>query len=79
MTVGALTWINQLKWSGIKDWRVAQKKFITTNGQTQGSVKRFNNFYYATIYRAGHMVPTDNPDGAYEMIEKFLTDPTWGS
>jgi carboxypeptidase C (cathepsin A) len=27
---------------------------------------------YATIYTAGHMVPTDNPKGAIAMIDKFL-------
>ncbi|CAK63195.1 unnamed protein product (macronuclear) [Paramecium tetraurelia] len=72
-TPGAVMWMSQLNWDKIGQWKSAKKEMIVVNKETQGTWKQYENFIYATIYTAGHMVPTDNPLGAYAMLEKFLT------
>lgn len=42
------------------------------NNQTAGFVKHFEGFVMATVRGSGHMVPTDQPQVAYEMIKLFL-------
>ena len=34
------------------------------NGETAGTVKIMDNFYFATVYKAGHLVPMDAPESA---------------
>ena len=31
-----------------------------------------DNFYFAVVYKAGHLVPADAPQSALEMIENFI-------
>ena len=38
------------------------------NKNTVGTYKKYGSFTSATIYGAGHMVPSDQPDVAYEML-----------
>ncbi|KAM3128214.1 hypothetical protein pb186bvf_019697 [Paramecium bursaria] len=75
---GTLTWINQLKWDNIDDWKQQKKVLLQTveNSTTisQGYYKKYMNLYYAIIYRAGHYVPTDNPQAAQLMFNKFIND-----
>ncbi|CAD8107256.1 unnamed protein product [Paramecium primaurelia] len=72
-TPGAVMWMSQLNWENIGLWKNAKKEMIVVNKETQGTWKQYENLIYATIYTAGHMVPTDNPQGAYAMLEKYLT------
>ena len=30
------------------------------------------DFYFATVYKAGHMVPMDAPESAQDMIRRFI-------
>ncbi|CAD8090485.1 unnamed protein product [Paramecium sonneborni] len=78
-TPGAWNWIYQLKWDYHYQWKNTEKQFITfpvegqaTKFETHGYVKTYENFSYATIYKAGHMIPTDNPKAVYSVIEKFI-------
>lgn len=38
------------------------------NKNTVGTYKKYGTFTFATIYKAGHDVPTDQPDVAYQMF-----------
>ncbi|CAD8099112.1 unnamed protein product [Paramecium primaurelia] len=78
-TPGAWNWIQQIDWTYKYQWKNAQKKLITfpIQGQenkveTHGYIKAYENLQYATIYKAGHMIPTDNPKAAYYVIENFI-------
>jgi carboxypeptidase C (cathepsin A) len=31
-----------------------------------------DNFYFVTVYKAGHLVPHDAPESAYDMIKRFI-------
>lgn len=35
-------------------------------------VKKADNFIDATVLNAGHMVPTDQPEVALELIDRFI-------
>lgn len=43
-----------------------------TLGQAGGTIKNFENFTFMRVYDAGHMVPTDQPEYAYDMITEFM-------
>lgn len=42
--------------------------------QIAGFVKDFKNISFMTVKGAGHMVPTDKPVEALEMLKRFLKD-----
>lgn len=44
----------------------------TTLDVEGGTVKNFENFTFMRVYQAGHMVPTDQPEIAYDMIMEFI-------
>lgn len=40
--------------------------------QVGGMVWKLMNLTFVTVKNAGHMVPRDQPQAAYEMVEAFL-------
>ena len=59
-------------------WRVKPKQSESTPNspvgynQTVGTVKIYENLFYAIVYHAGHLVPTDAPISAADMIDRFI-------
>ncbi|XP_026545389.1 lysosomal protective protein [Notechis scutatus] len=55
---------------------VARRSWIfkDEDGQDQigGFVKEFANIAFLTIKGAGHMVPTDQPRAAFNMMQRYL-------
>ena len=46
--------------------------------QIAGYVKEFERISFLTVKGAGHMVPTDKPKEAFEMLNRFVRDlPFW--
>ena len=43
-----------------------------TSGEVSGEVKNFQNFTFLKVHDAGHMVPTDQPESALDMIMEFI-------
>jgi carboxypeptidase C (cathepsin A) len=48
-----------MKWDKIYKWREASKKIFKLDEKTVGNYQNYDNLTYATIYKAGHMVPKD--------------------
>jgi len=64
-----------LPWSGRDAYNAADKKVWKLNDNTvAGYVRHVKNFYQIIVLAAGHMVPTDQPHAAYDMITKFVFD-----
>lgn len=63
-TPGALLWINDLEWSKLAAWKKKDKKILKQGEKVLGTYKIYDNLQFATIYQAGHMVPTDAPVAA---------------
>ena len=51
----------------MQEWRSE-----TLEGKPAGLVKNFENFTFLRVFDAGHMVPTDQPEVALDMINEFL-------
>ncbi|CAM6000275.1 unnamed protein product, partial [Sphagnum balticum] len=74
-TAGVLQYLNSLNWlSGIVAWKRAKKQVWTINGQVVGWTKVYGNLWFALVNRAGHMVPTDQPVAAFNLLGHFLND-----
>lgn len=69
-SLGTLRWVDRLEWSGSSQWRSANREPLTINGVIEGYVKNAKNLYFYWINRAGHMVPTDNPAAATELLRR---------
>lgn len=53
---GTVQWVENLKWTGIQDWRTSVRKPIIISNSTEMFVKSFKNFGFYWVLKAGHMV-----------------------
>lgn len=67
--IGGIAWTNSVEWSGQKSFQ--QAKLLNIDG---GLKKSFGNFTFIKVHNAGHMVPMDQPEFAWKMINKFLQE-----
>lgn len=71
-TPGVLQYLNSLNWEGISQWKRTPKEIWTINGEVRGWAKISGNLWFVLVNGAGHMVPTDQPNSAFNMIGHFL-------
>jgi len=79
LTVDAL---EQLRWSGQKGWNAAKKAIWTDPADktdVRGYVKAFGNLTHVIVRDAGHMVPSDQPQRAFDMITRFVGGKPWSA
>jgi len=70
-TPGTLAWAERLQFKGADYWvNKAPREPLTANGIIEGFRKTSGKFEFYWINRAGHMVPSDNPAGAIEMLKQ---------
>jgi vitellogenic carboxypeptidase-like protein len=71
----AENFIRQIPWSGQLDY-LATKKIIwrvaANDTEPAGYVRQSGAFVQAIIRDAGHMVPTDQPRSAFDLITRFV-------
>jgi len=67
--LGNRAWTLGLDWSGAKDF-VAAPEHDWKNGK--GSARSAKGLTFLQVYDAGHMVPSDQPEAALEMITDFI-------
>jgi carboxypeptidase C (cathepsin A) len=71
-TPGTLTWMEKIKWTGIRDFKASPKSIWKIGNNVVGSVKKSGNLTRAIVYDAGHGVPHDRPDVALNMVTRWL-------
>ncbi|GLD92815.1 hypothetical protein PINS_up001394 [Pythium insidiosum] len=79
---GNRAWTLALEWQGKDGFNAAtDRPFVTRDLLVKdaeevdaGVVRSFENLTFLRLYNAGHMVPSDQPAVALEMITKFLRD-----
>ncbi|GBM86529.1 Retinoid-inducible serine carboxypeptidase [Araneus ventricosus] len=72
-TAGTLSWIEKLKWGGLKGFLTASKKpIVFPENRTGGFVKSFKQLKLFWILKAGHMVPADAPETALVMLDTII-------
>ncbi|XP_075236310.1 retinoid-inducible serine carboxypeptidase-like isoform X2 [Lycorma delicatula] len=72
-TPGTLNWVERLHWPGAEKWKKADRTSLKVESKQEGFVKTYDKFTFYWINRAGHMVPTDNPYGALEMLKQVTS------
>lgn len=71
--VGTEMWVEKLKWGSLKDFlQMKRSNLFVPGGRQVGYYKALNNFSFYWILNAGHMVPTDSPEGALEMLRQII-------
>ena len=73
-TAGVLTYLNSLNWEGTAAWKRTRKQVWTVNGEIKGWAKVSGNLWFVLVNKAGHMVPTDQPEAAFNMLGHFVFD-----
>ena len=73
-TVGTESWMSQLRWDQITDFKKGQREpFATTAGIVKAYRKRHDRLSLYWILRAGHMVPSDQLDVSVAMLKDVLS------
>lgn len=73
-TPGVLNYLNTLNWQGIPQWKRTRKQIWTLHGEVKGWAKVSGNLWFALVNHAGHMVPTDQPEAALNLLGHFIKD-----
>lgn len=73
-TAGVLNYLNSLRWDYIANWKRARKEVWRINNAIRGWAKTYGNLWFVLVNRAGHLVPTDQPDAAFNMLGHFIRE-----
>lgn len=68
----ALEWDFQNEFNATEDHEWGTGNYNNSEGTAAGLVKTSNGFTFMQVYDAGHMVPTDQPQVALDMIRNFI-------
>ncbi|KAL5006260.1 hypothetical protein ScPMuIL_015066 [Solemya velum] len=66
-----------VQWSGQGKYKQAPKliwKVNETDTEVAGYVRQVNSFYQVIVRNSGHILPYDQPERAYDMIQRFVED-----
>ncbi|KAJ9584276.1 hypothetical protein L9F63_021398, partial [Diploptera punctata] len=69
-----LGFLQTLKWSGTDAYKTAPRLQWHVDGDIAGYSKTVGNFTELLVRDAGHMVPTDQPKWAFDMINRFTSN-----
>lgn len=76
-TSGTLNWINSLDRTEVAAW----KAWKDADGEVAGYYWQLDGLDFSTVHGAGHMVPMDKSQAAFQLIFNWLEnkpiDPTW--
>lgn len=66
-----LSWVQALEWEQADAWRNTTAQEWTVGGAAAGTVREHGPLSFVRVYKAGHMVPMDQPANALAMITRF--------
>jgi len=72
--LGNKAWTLDLDWDHKNEFNLAEDHAW---GGNKGLARSANGFTFLQVYDAGHMVPTDQPEVALDMIKNFLSEGTF--
>ena len=67
-TLGTDAWMDQLRWTGMRAFRAARAEPLYLAGRTAAFHKRHAHLQEFIILEAGHMIPSDQPRVALEIL-----------
>jgi len=65
---GNAAWTLALEWDGKEDFNAAEEH----EWKSAGLARTANGLTFLQVYDAGHMVPSDQPEVALDMIANFM-------
>ncbi|XP_030758204.1 retinoid-inducible serine carboxypeptidase-like [Sitophilus oryzae] len=71
-TPGTLKWVNSLKWNNKNQWTLADRTPIILENVYEGYQKRYGKLNFYWVHRAGHMVPTGNPQTMLYILKQII-------
>lgn len=79
-TAGVMQYLNSLQWERINVWKRAAKQKWTIQGEIKGWAKTAGSLWFVLVNKAGHLVPSDQPQSASNMLGHFIRqDTNWNS
>ena len=68
-----MPWKHIVKWKAQKKqiWKIRQAPGAEDTG-VAGTAQTYDNLWWAVVFKAGHMVPTDTPAAAKDMLDRFI-------
>lgn len=73
---GQEAFLKHLEFSAAEKYKTAKRKIWHVNGDIAGYAKEAGNLVEVLVRNAGHMVPSDQPVWALDMITKFTRNQT---
>ena len=75
--IGGLAWTEALEWKGKEEFgSAAIHHWETQSGAMGGQAKSAGSLTFLRVYDAGHMVPMDQPQVAFDMLDEFIRTKT---
>lgn len=66
--------LEKLKFSGAKDYKTSKRKLWYVKNELAGYIKQAGNLTEVLVRNAGHLVPKDQPEWAFDLISKFVSN-----
>ncbi|GMY18548.1 serine carboxypeptidase-like 50 [Fagus crenata] len=72
--VSTLASVKTMKWEGLSEFLMAERRVWEVNGELAGYVQKWGNLSHVVVLGAGHLVPTDQPLSSQAMIEDWILE-----
>ncbi|KAJ8751429.1 hypothetical protein K2173_016636 [Erythroxylum novogranatense] len=70
--LGNSRWVHVMNWSGQKEFGAASTVPFVSDGKEAGQLKSHGPLSFLKVYKAGHMVPMDQPKAALQMLTSWM-------
>ncbi|KAK8516745.1 hypothetical protein V6N13_080846 [Hibiscus sabdariffa] len=67
-------WVKTMKWDGIREFLMADRKIWRVNGEVAGYVQKWQTLTHVVVLGAGHLLPADQPLNSQAMIEDWVLE-----
>ncbi|KAL4346926.1 hypothetical protein GQ457_17G000660 [Hibiscus cannabinus] len=67
-------WVKTMKWDGIREFLMAERKIWRVNGEVAGYVQKWQTLTHVVVLGAGHLLPSDQPLNSQAMIEDWVLE-----
>jgi vitellogenic carboxypeptidase-like protein len=71
-----MDWVDKMEWQYANELRSAERKIWKVKDddkEVAGYIKQAHSFYLAWVRNAGHMVPSEQPRAAFDLIDRFIS------
>ncbi|XP_059446626.1 serine carboxypeptidase-like 50 [Corylus avellana] len=72
--VSTEAWVKTMKWEGLEEFLMAERKVWRVNEGLAGYVQKWGNLSHAVVLGAGHLVPSDQALSSQAMIEDWVLE-----